>query len=743
LCVWSSSGASVYIVDGAHGDDENDGDSVSTAFKTIAHCVKQLADPGDVCKVAKGRYHEALDINGLKGTAEKPFKIMGLDDDRPIWDGTVPIEPQTWDFDSKTGICSAPIGEDITALFLNDDLLTAARWPNSLWSNRTCFDNSFWGNSDKTSTRGRMVDNGDAGLAESGINGTGAMAILNVGSWATVVGEVLNHEVGSNSFTYDDHFGDLHWKAEKSRYYLEASLALLDAPEEWFYDMETKILYLIPKAGEGCPNATKDSLRGRTMDYGLTIRNTTGLTVANMTFFACNVDAVSVIRQTNIDEITLENINMLFGASSHRMLKSDKKPKWTKMIAIGKNRKKNKKDRRAVEENGWVYGKVSVINCTFSGTEGSALQYGGKGVYIHNNLFAWNDWTGHMMEKASGGLGTIFGETIGEEVSQNTLWYNGASNGIRSGSHGNISYNHVVGQCAGVILNDGAGMQFQSGAQFEANVNHNWVRDSPKAGIRFDSPGTRYGQNGDMEFNVVWNTSGLMVKGDYHQVRNNLALDKYDGEKRKDGEGSGCTLCVIYKLRKFPLVNNQNTIVINNGATHGDGGKNVATKPHTRFDLAGKKVENNYSGKNIRQNLYDSHNWDFRPLENSNFATGELIGPYEAGIDSLYWIPGRKLYKTSTPVPPSGSTFDSKRDVVMFLGAYNADYYHGYLATNEKDLEGEELGAGTVTMGTIEEGANVLTLPQLEPDKDYYWRVDTQWGGYTYRGDVWHFNTKP
>ena len=34
--------------------------------------------------------------------------------------------------------------QDIFALFHNEDLLTAARWPDALWSEKTVFNNSFW-----------------------------------------------------------------------------------------------------------------------------------------------------------------------------------------------------------------------------------------------------------------------------------------------------------------------------------------------------------------------------------------------------------------------------------------------------------------------------------------------------------------------------------------------------------------------------------------------------------------------
>ena len=48
---------------------------------------------------------------------------------------------------------------------------------------------------------------------------------------------MLSYELGSNNFTYNDTFGDMKFKNQQ--YYLEASSALLDVPEEWFYDINT------------------------------------------------------------------------------------------------------------------------------------------------------------------------------------------------------------------------------------------------------------------------------------------------------------------------------------------------------------------------------------------------------------------------------------------------------------------------------------------------------------------------
>ena len=121
------------------------------------------------------------------GTPEEPFKIAGYEDERPLWDGTVTIQPGSWDYDPDSGICSAGIGIDITALFYKDDLLTAARWPNGKWSDKSIFVNKEAWRPDGccgASVRGTIVDNA---LSEANLDFTGAMAVLNIGSWETYV----------------------------------------------------------------------------------------------------------------------------------------------------------------------------------------------------------------------------------------------------------------------------------------------------------------------------------------------------------------------------------------------------------------------------------------------------------------------------------------------------------------------------------------------------------------------------
>ena len=316
--------------------------------------------------------------------------------------------------------------------------------PNALWKDKSVFYNQYWGHSDKSSTRGNMVDDGNAGLAASGLNMTGAMAVLNVGSFNTFVKPVLWHEPKSNNFTYEyKDFGKIKFEAAHNRYYLDSSRELLDNPGEWHYDKAKKYLRFIPFNGT-CPDPTSDQVRGRTVDYSMMIRNTTGLLVANVDFFASTLHGISTTKNDAIDDITIDSVNFYFPSSSRRMLQEYSVPKSTTLLAKH-------------------LGNIRVENCNFIGAEGMALNFGSKKSKIYNNLFKWNDWSGQMSLTSSGGGGTVYSDpgSRNAEFIGNTLWYNGASAGYRPGKEGIINDNIIAGQCHGKIMNDGSGVQIQ------------------------------------------------------------------------------------------------------------------------------------------------------------------------------------------------------------------------------------------------------------------------------------------
>ena len=130
--------------------------------------------------------------------------------------------------------------------------MTNARWPDALWKDRTVFDVSYWAKSSASSTRGEMFDDGTKDLAGSRLDATGAMAILNVGSFNTFTARVERHLPGLPNFSYDDTFGtklSLHFNPKRNVYFLEDKLEFLNLAGEWFYSRKDKMLYVATNNG--------------------------------------------------------------------------------------------------------------------------------------------------------------------------------------------------------------------------------------------------------------------------------------------------------------------------------------------------------------------------------------------------------------------------------------------------------------------------------------------------------------
>ena len=228
-----------------------------------------------------------------------------------------------------------------------------------------------------------------------------------------------------------------------------------------------------------------------------------------------------------------------------------------------------------------------------------------------------------------------------------------------------------------------------------------------------------------MGFNVAWNVgkSEICVKGDNHTVLNNVAWDDNGTPEDKD-----CTICVPPLYVDIPM--NFYTIMANNG------GSNIL--------FGGGPNENNYDSPDVKEQMVDPDNNDFRPVPGGAFITpdgGEIIGAYTSGESSkTYWIPGRKLYKASFPIPHNGATVSSERSDVICQTGYLAEKHDFYFGKNFKDVD--VAGKDDVEYQlTLHGPNNIFALPIIEPEQEYFWRVDAHRGGYVYKGDVWSFST--
>lgn len=361
--------------------------------------------------------------------------------------------------------------------------------------------------------------------------------------------------------------------------------------------------------------------------YAFTISNCEYLQFKQLTFFGTTFKTLPTSRRRVIGNLTLDSINFNFPSYSKRMLGVTDPPLWTFIRASR---------RRSFE----------LINSTFYGTDGLALEYYGDGVLLKNNLFEYNDWSVTLKQTQNGGFGTVISRGPNDNFTRNTLRYNGAAHGYRpNGPNPLVELNHIHHQCWGNLQHDGAGIQFQIPSQTNATCQKNWVHTSPKPGLRFDAAKPpRVGTNGTMKENVIWKCGGIIVKGNYHHVLNNLLFHKGTGAS----PAPGCTLCVRKYFPSRPLVEmNQKTVIRQNAADVANGGR-------SSWPLPGIKTKNVIGP--VRPEVMDADNLDFRPRVTSKY-NADSVGPYRYDPrNRIYWIPGRQLYKADTPVPPNGST---------------------------------------------------------------------------------------
>ena len=697
--VGPSSEQAIYYV-APDGNDAHPG-TILQPLGTIQKAVS-LLKPGDACMLRAGRYQEAVRIQGLKGHEAHPITIQAYPGETVILDGTIPIQTQWTPY--KQGIYQTRIGRPPWQLFANDRSACPARWPNGNWD-----DGSIWNKSlslawpeKKTSGFGRHTN---AELAQFDFSLKGAVIVVNSGSFRTYGSRVTDHEAGSDTLVYDT--SDIPkregYPANRHAYFLEGKLGFLDTENEWFYDAAQGKVFYRPQSGQ---HPRDLDMRAKARTYTLDVADASWLHIKGVTFFG------TTFRFVNSRHCTVTDCRLRYPNYSGRML-GDLSPIEITHMTVPK-------------ESDPAHNTVR--NCVIAYTDGPALEMNGVGNRVENNLIHDIDysctyrggWTLNMIDAPD----LIF--------RRNTVHTTGASEQFKAGRRNLIELNDL--SRSGFLQNDGALIQISVKQQAGTVVRYNWVHDTVKIGIRFDNsnkPGSPWGEGCRAHHNVAWRTDRVFFKGDRHFIHNNLSFDSRlnDLVISSDIKTNG---------RNF------NTVTRNNVAGTLSGSR---TKPVDKFPVPGT-VDHNWAsdveGRDIRTQLRDPDNLDFRPQASSELVDGGAllgestfpyagkapdIGPYELGAPG-YWIPGRQVANASRPIPPDGAV-KVKRDAdLMWLGAFRAKSHRVYWGP---------------TRTTLKDGGllrhNIFLPGPLQPNTTYYWRVDAVVGSKTVPGPIWSFTT--
>ncbi|MCP4709615.1 MAG: right-handed parallel beta-helix repeat-containing protein, partial [Planctomycetes bacterium] len=242
-----------YYVSNSHpgASDANDGQTESTPWETIAK-VNSTPVSGDVVLFRRG------DIFRGQVDVRQPDIHYGAYDtgDNPVISGSVLIESWTV---HNGNVWVADVTDDIHHLFVNGELMTIGRYPNTGWLNvESSADKSTITDSDLTANPNNAPD-----------YWIGATVRLRTFSWLFETFTVVSDD-GNGTITLDHAASQTMASNIQPEwgFYLDGKLAEVDTPGEWYYDPVDSNVYFYPPGGINPDTAT---IEGSVTDYGFKI----------------------------------------------------------------------------------------------------------------------------------------------------------------------------------------------------------------------------------------------------------------------------------------------------------------------------------------------------------------------------------------------------------------------------------------------------------------------------------------
>ena len=690
-------------VDGEDDLDTNRG-SEGKPYRTLEHALNRVK-PGSAIILRGGVYHEEIRRKNLSD-----ISIISYPGERVIFDGTVALDSIAkgdWEKVAKS-VFRRKIDRDVWQLFVDGKQLVNARWPNASFSDGSVFSKKGWALAGpENSVNGSAQNDPEVvDLAKSGLNIENAILIANFGGWETWTRRVTEHKDGSNHFKFDKvpHFKNKPWNP--LNYFVEGKLQFLDRPDEWFFDAEEKFIYVFSS------QVPKGNYFGKVQSYAIDGENWKNVKVAGLNFFA------TTMKCERCDDLVLADMNFHHASASKRAL------------GLQSTIADLTKFTSSKESSGLI-----LSNCNINNTDSQALIIEANKALIKNCLFYNIDYA--VTESYVHGE-SIHLKGVGNIFSSNTIFSAGASSALSGAGWFVAELNHIYN--TGFAQSDGAMIHVRIPSQTGAIIRYNWCHDSPdKYGIRFDSPipPTRWGNGGMIHHNVVWNAKGINVKGERHKVFHNLAFDNQGSDIR----------------------------ILDDTKLNGGGNKGTKTQNNVADSISGERNRQslipgisltNYSNpifdQSIKDQLVNADSQDFRPVRGSKLVSAgqnilELngnsvgiavdLGPYQKD-SSQYWIPGRRLIKTSMPIPKDGGSFASD-NALIWQNAFNATEHHLYFGSDRTDVTNADKTKREFQGVFLKD--NVYRQKKLE-ERVYFWRVDAVIGGRLVKGDVWSVEKK-
>lgn len=207
------------------GNDANPGTTQAQPWATITR-VNQLSfsfQPGDQILFQRGGTYRGTLVIASNGTASQPITVGSYGTgSKPVISGAVPVTSWT---PYQGNIWVATVPQDVKYLFVNNELMTLARYPNTGWLRND--------NGDPTTLH-------DAALTQANGYWNGATAVIRTSNWSYHTTTVTSFSNGTLTHTSTGY----NIQAWSWGYFLCNKLSELDAAGEWYYDGASDQLYL-------------------------------------------------------------------------------------------------------------------------------------------------------------------------------------------------------------------------------------------------------------------------------------------------------------------------------------------------------------------------------------------------------------------------------------------------------------------------------------------------------------------
>ena len=505
----SALGQSTYYVSNSVGDDNTGNGSLDSPFETIGKAVSVI-DAGDTVIIRGGVYHEEISIDNFNSSNSSPTLIKGFDGETVIIDGTIEIVGQ-WNDDNANSSIKVinGINDPITQLFVGNEQMVMARWPNAQFdmdaedeNGKTLyiFDKHSWAEGHENTSQDGQLYIDESKKDPGTIDLTNTIGILNVGSFKTFNKLITNHHTIQNGNDYIEYAGNFgnSFKTKHHYFFFEGKKELIDVQNEWFLDQDNEILFVFPQIGVDLNNT---SVRGKVRDYSVLIANSSHITIEGLTFFA------TTLKADNSSYLNISDCNFYYPSYSRRMLGDLQGAAPTILGSSG-----TKKVHNSIIES-----------CLFINSEGEGLIIKGDHNKVLNSYFKNIDWSATQLD---GLMVSINVDGYKNEFSNNEIYNTGASATVWPGEASIFSYNVVSN--TGLAQSDGAVFQGTKNTVTKSVVHHNFVYDTEKYAFRYDAPGgnaEEAGSFGIMHHNIADNTMGLMIKGNNQIIANNTVIN--------------------------------------------------------------------------------------------------------------------------------------------------------------------------------------------------------------------------